>query len=239
MGNEGMLGSMIVLSVLRAWGRTLVQVSGLAVKLPVAALLTHLEQQPLFRTILAQYQDAFTRQLFQVGACNLAHDARAVCTLAPDDPGSGRAGDLHPHSAVPRPDAWRAARDGGSRPRAPQARGLVTYVRGRFQVRDRAGLEAVGARVSAHHRNLPAHADGSVPRLTPRMRFCAYNSLYFKIVFCAQIWHAQVVSCMAGSMTCTVVPKHTTRASDPPCHRYRTPFLCEVVHCPRMRGVSK
>ena len=32
-------------------------------------------------------------------------------------------------------------------------------------------------------------------------------------------------------MTCTVVPKHTTRASDPPCHRYRTPFLCEVVHC--------
>ena len=32
-------------------------------------------------------------------------------------------------------------------------------------------------------------------------------------------------------MTCTVVPKHTTRASDPPCHRYRTPFLCEVAHC--------
>src|SRR5262245_51458125 len=35
--------------------------------------------------------------------------------------GSGRSGDLHPHSAVPRPEAWRAACDGGSRPRDPQA----------------------------------------------------------------------------------------------------------------------
>src|SRR5262249_577569 len=36
VGNEGMLGSMIVLQVLRAWGRTLVQVAGVAVKLPRA-----------------------------------------------------------------------------------------------------------------------------------------------------------------------------------------------------------
>ena len=79
VGNEGMLGSMIVLNVVRAWGRTLVQVSGLAVKLPVAALLTHLERQPLFRTILAQYQDAFIRQVFQVGACNLLHTMEERC----------------------------------------------------------------------------------------------------------------------------------------------------------------
>src|SRR5919109_1145343 len=33
VGNEGMLGSMLVLNVLRAWGRTLVQVGALTVKL--------------------------------------------------------------------------------------------------------------------------------------------------------------------------------------------------------------
>jgi hypothetical protein len=79
VGNEGMLGSMIVLQVLRAWGRTLVQVAGLAVKLPVAALLMHLERQPLLHTILAQYQDAFTRHIFQVGACNLLHSTEERC----------------------------------------------------------------------------------------------------------------------------------------------------------------
>ena len=68
VGNEGMVGSMIVLNVLRSWGRTLVQVSGLAVRLPTAAFLTHLERQPLLRTILTHYQDVFTRQIFQVGA---------------------------------------------------------------------------------------------------------------------------------------------------------------------------
>jgi len=79
VGNEGMLGSMIVLQVRRAWGRTLVQVSGVAVKLPVAALLMHLERQPLLRTILVQYQDAFTRHIFQVGACNLVHTMEERC----------------------------------------------------------------------------------------------------------------------------------------------------------------
>ena len=79
VGNEGMVGSMVVLQVLRAWGLTLVQVAGVAVKLPVAALLRLLERQPRLRTLLTHYQDAFTRQILQVSACNLRHTMEERC----------------------------------------------------------------------------------------------------------------------------------------------------------------
>ena len=133
VGNEGMLGSMIALNVRRAWGRTLVQVSGLAVKLPVAALLTHLERQPLLRTILAQYQDAFTRQIFQVGACNLLHTMEERCArwllMAQDR--VGRATFALTHQFLVQMLGVRRATVGlvlGLLKRA----GLITYVRGRF-----------------------------------------------------------------------------------------------------------
>ena len=144
VGNEGMLGSMIVLDVLRAWGRTLVQVRGLAVKLPVATLLTHLERQPLLRTILTQYQDAFTRQLFQVGACNLLHTTEERCArwLLMTEDRVGQATFTLTQQFLAQMLGVRRATVGLALGLLKQA-GLINYVRGRFQIRDRTGLEAV------------------------------------------------------------------------------------------------
>jgi len=159
VGHEGMLGSMIVLQVSRAWGRTLVQVSGVAVKLPVAALLTHLERQPLFRTILVQYHDAFTRHIFQVGACNLLHTTEERCTrwLLMTQDRVGRATFALTQQFLAQMLGVRRATVGlvlGLLKRA----GLITYVRGRFQIRDRAGLEAVAcpcyARITAAYQRM-------------------------------------------------------------------------------------
>ena len=159
VGNEGMLGSMIALNVRRAWGRTLVQVSGLAVKLPVAALLTHLERQPLLRTILAQYQDAFTRQIFQVGACNLVHTMEERCArwLLMTQDRVGQATFALTQQFLAQMLGVRRATVGLALGLLKRA-GLITYVRGRFEIRDRAGLEAVAcpcyARITAVYRRM-------------------------------------------------------------------------------------
>jgi CRP-like cAMP-binding protein len=159
VGNEGMLGSMIVLNVLRAWGHTVVQVGGLAVKLPVTALLTHLERQPLLRAILAQYQDAFTRQIFQVGACNLVHTMEERCArwLLMTQDRVGQATFALTQQFLAQMLGVRRATVGLALGLLKQA-GLITYVRGRFQIRDRAGLEAVScacyARITAAYQRL-------------------------------------------------------------------------------------
>jgi CRP-like cAMP-binding protein len=151
VGNEGMVGSMIVLQVLRAWGRTLVQVAGVAVKLPVAALLTHLERQPLLHTILAQYQDAFTRQILQVSACNLLHTMEERCArwLLMTQDRVGRATFALTQQFLAQMLGVRRATVGLALGLFKRA-GLITYVRGRFQIRDRAGLEAVACPCYAH-----------------------------------------------------------------------------------------
>ena len=159
VGNEGMLGSMIALNVWRTWGRTLVQVSGLAVKLPVAALLTHLERQPLLRTILAQYQDAFTRQIFQVGACNLVHSMKERCArwLLMTQDRVGQAPFALTQQFLAQMLGVRRATVALALTLLKQA-GLITYVRGRFQIRDRAGLEVVAcpcyARITAVYQRM-------------------------------------------------------------------------------------
>jgi CRP-like cAMP-binding protein len=144
IGNEGMVGNVVALNMARAWGLTLVQVSGLAVKLPAAALLTHLEQQPLFRTILAHYQDAFIRHIFQVGACNLLHTLEERCArwllMTQDRVGRATFGLTQQFLAqmlgVRRATVNLAL---GLLKRA----GLIMYTRGRFQILNRHGLEDV------------------------------------------------------------------------------------------------
>jgi len=145
VGNEGMLGSMIVLNVLQTWGRTLVQVGGLAVKLPVAALRAHLERQPLLRTILAQYQYALTRQIFQVGACNLLHTMEERCArwlFMMHDRTEKK------NSTFPLTQEFLAEMLGVRRATVNLAIGIlknagfIEYVRGHITIVDRVGLES-------------------------------------------------------------------------------------------------
>ena len=79
IGNEGMLGSAVVLGVPQALGRTLVLVAGTALQLRVEALRTCLEQQPVLRTLLTRYLDVLTRQIAQAGACHHLHNMEERC----------------------------------------------------------------------------------------------------------------------------------------------------------------
>jgi CRP-like cAMP-binding protein len=169
VGNEGMLGSMLVLNVRRSWGRTLVQVSGLAVQLPTAVLLAHLERQPLLRIILTHYQDALTRQIFQVGACNLLHTMPERCArwLLMTQDRVGRATFaltqqfLAQMLGVQRATVSLALR-------TLRRAGLISYMRGRFRIRDRAGLEAVSCscygRITAVYQRMQTDLSRPSPR---------------------------------------------------------------------------
>ncbi|MGE3539629.1 MAG: Crp/Fnr family transcriptional regulator [Candidatus Tectimicrobiota bacterium] len=160
VGNEGMLGSMIVLNVLRSWGRTLVQVGGLALRLPAVVLLKHLERQPLLRTILSSYQDAFTRHIFQVGTCNLLHTMEERCARWL----------LMTHDRVDRAtfaltQQFLARILGVQRATVSLAlkllrgAGLISYRRGCFHIRDRAGLEAAACPCYAQIRGIYQRLD--------------------------------------------------------------------------------
>ena len=131
-------------------------------KLPVATLLTHLERQPLFRTILAQYQDTFTRHIFHVGACNLLHTTEERCArwLLMTQDRVGQATFALTQQFLAQMLGVRRATVGLALGLLKRA-GLITYVRGRFEIRDRAGLEAVScpcyARITAAYQRM--HTD--------------------------------------------------------------------------------
>jgi CRP-like cAMP-binding protein len=159
IGNEGMIGSMVVLDVLRAWGRTLVQVSGLAVKLPISALRTHMERQPLLRTILTRYQYAFTQQIFQEGACNLLHTMEERCArwLLMTHDRVGQATFSLTQQFLAQMLGVRRATVSLALGLFKRA-GLITYTRGRFQILDRAGIEDVACpcytRITAEYQRM-------------------------------------------------------------------------------------
>jgi CRP-like cAMP-binding protein len=161
VGNEGMLGSMVVLDVLRTWGRTLVQVSGLAVRLPTAALLTHIERQPFLYTILARYQYAFIQHIFQIGACNLLHTMEERCArwLLMTYDRVGQATFALTQQFLAQMLGVRRATVSLALGLLRRA-GLITYARGRFQILDRAGLEDVScscyARITAEYQRMQA-----------------------------------------------------------------------------------
>ena len=166
IGNEGMVGSSVVLEVGRTWGRTLVQVSGLAVKLPTAALLAHMQQQPRLRTILTRFQYALIWQIIQAGACNLLHTIEERCArwllMTYDHVGQATFA-LTQQFLAQMLGVRRAAVNLalGLLKRA----GLITYRRGRLQVLDRAGLAAVSCacytRITAEYQRMQADLSSS------------------------------------------------------------------------------
>lgn len=79
IGNEGILGIPVVLGILRTLGRTIVQVSGTALRLHAGTLRTFLAHRPVLRRLLARYLYTPTRYLLQSGACHRLHRIEARC----------------------------------------------------------------------------------------------------------------------------------------------------------------
>lgn len=144
IGNEGMLGSAVVLGVPHTLGRTLVPVAGTALKLRAETLRAHLMRQPVLHTLLTRYLHALTRHIAQAGACHHLHSIEARCArwllMLQDRVGQPTfvltqqflAEILSVRRATVNLVLRRFKQDG-----------LIAYARGRIEIFDRAGLEAV------------------------------------------------------------------------------------------------
>src|SRR5262249_49666403 len=114
---------------------------------------------PLLRTILTHYQDVFTRQIFQVGACNLLHSMEERCArwLLMTHDRVGRATFALTQQFLAQMLGVRRATVSLALRHLRRA-GLITYVRGRFRIRNRTGLEEVVcpcyARITAEYQRM-------------------------------------------------------------------------------------
>jgi CRP-like cAMP-binding protein len=144
IGNEGMLGSSVVLGVPLALGRTLVQVTGTALQLSLRTLRAFMERQPLLRTLLGRYLHALIRQMMQAGACNLLHSMEERCArwlLMMHDRVNQDTFALTQQFLAEMIGVRRATVNLALR--VFKQRGLISYTRGRIRILDRAALETV------------------------------------------------------------------------------------------------
>lgn len=144
IGNEGMLGSTIVLGVPYAWGRNLVLVASTALKLRVEAIYAQLEQGAVLRTLLTRYLHTLTRHIAQAGACHHLHSMEERCArwlLMMQDRVGGEAFVLTQQFLAEILGVRRATMNLVLR--SFKQAGLIAYIRGRIEIRSRAGLEAV------------------------------------------------------------------------------------------------
>ena len=143
IGNEGFVGIGALLDTPASLHLTIAQISGLAHRIPVPALMKARDESASLRRALNRYTCAFIGQVGQTAACNARHDIEQRCArwlLMSHD----RVGDTDTFSlkheylaimlGVRRTGVTIAAG-------ALQARGLIRYRRGIIRIVDREGLE--------------------------------------------------------------------------------------------------
>lgn len=142
IGPEGVAGVEAVLGAHTTASRIIVQVSGMATRIPVRHLRALLDQSSAFRTIVYRYVRARFAQLAQSVACNGLHAVEERCArwlLMAHDRAQRDTFDmtqdfLAEMLGVHRPSVTIVARN-------MQTAGLIRYSRGVLTVTDRKGLE--------------------------------------------------------------------------------------------------
>jgi CRP-like cAMP-binding protein len=142
VGNEGMVDIAVFLGLESSESRTIVQVPGLAGRLPADRFRELVRELPALRRVIGAYVLEFFTMVAQTTACNRRHTLEqrfARWVLMTED----RAG----AAAFPITQDFLAEMLGVSRPKvtiaaiALQDAGLIAYRHGRMRVTDREGLE--------------------------------------------------------------------------------------------------
>jgi CRP-like cAMP-binding protein len=143
IGKEGVLGGIEVLLSQVAFGASLIQIAGSAVRIPAAAFLAEVGSRPRLQEILLCHQLTLTRQILQSAACNRLHSMEERCArwllLTHDRAGQDR---------FPITQEFLSHMLGVRRATVNVATGMlkkagfIHYVRGYVMVVNRAGLES-------------------------------------------------------------------------------------------------
>jgi CRP-like cAMP-binding protein len=144
IGSEGMLGVAVFLGAQESPGTVFVQVEGRGWRMSAQALRDCIEAHSGLRFVLQRYTHALMVQISQSTACNRAHSVEQRCArwlLETHDRVRGDVFDLTQEFLGHMLGERRATVNQVAT--TLQERGLIRYTRGRIEVRDRAGLEAL------------------------------------------------------------------------------------------------
>jgi CRP-like cAMP-binding protein len=143
-GREGVLGYSSALVTRQSFGRYVVQLPGMASRIPVARLSEAFDTSPAVRALLLRFTEALLAQTFQTVACNAVHTVEARCCrwiLSTRDRVIG--------DTLPLTHEFLAEMLGVQRStvslvtRAFQSAGLISQRRGVIVITDGTGLEEV------------------------------------------------------------------------------------------------
>jgi CRP-like cAMP-binding protein len=142
VGNEGMVGTPIVLGALSMHDQAICQVPGTALRMPARTLLRMMDKIPNLRGMMNKYMQGLVIQFTQGVACNRLHTVEERCArwllMTHDRVGTDN---------FPLTQEFLALMLGVRRPSVSvvagqlQRAGLIKYTRGSITVMDREGLE--------------------------------------------------------------------------------------------------
>jgi len=142
IGREGAFGLCACMYSRTSFNRSLVQLEGGLLRVPCEVLRSEFQRSEHIRNLFVSYSETLLAQIQQTVACNTMHTTQErICRwlLMMDDRAEGQALS-YTHEAVSRMLGVNLLAVTHAS-EALQAAGFISYVRGRMQVLDRAGLE--------------------------------------------------------------------------------------------------